>query len=298
MLVQVSPLTYLPRLAQALLRLSYRPLPQTTLELVEEALATARQVDRSEPKREEILVSALNAYQRELYTLGRREAGFAVREEMAETGRLAHSAGRVASPAHGLDPLAAALAEEGRYAEAAAAYQRLVEAERADNNQYLQRGWNLINWAAALEAAGQHAAALDAFTELVADTRHRLQEDRVQLSTAVLQLIRLSQLLDAHGEHVQARGAREEVGTLLAELDRTGERRRWGFDHSLWVVLLAWSGRADEQPLPGEPTPPFGHHVSWSPDLRQSYLEGRSAIAAAVAELAPWHGPTPTACPN
>ncbi|WP_351222173.1 hypothetical protein [Streptomyces sp. NPDC002133] len=50
------------------------------------------------------------------------------------------------------------------------------------------------------------------------------------------------------------------------------------------------SGRADEQPAsPREPAPAFGSDLGWSPDLRQAYFDGRTALeheAAALASLA------------
>ena len=290
-LAKVSPLTYLPRLVRALLMLSYQPefrdRPQECLAVCEESLAAARLVEAGEPKRLELLADALNACQRELYRLGRREDGFAVREEMAGVGRQAYESGQVASPVYGLGPLAAALAEEGRHSEAADAYGRIVEAERAKDGKHRVRDWSLINWAAALDAAGQHDAALAAFGELVMATRNEFEAGTTSLSILAWELMRFSEMLDAHGQHADACAVRLEVGVLLAELARTGERKSWSNITAWWVVLLGLSGRSDERPAPGEPAPPFGSHMGWSPDLRVSYLEGRSAIEAAIASLAP-----------
>ena len=107
-LAQVGPLTYLPKLARALLTLihqEFRDQPEIRLNLTAEALAAARELDVSEPKRTELLIETLDAYQHQLYTLGRSAEGFAVREEMARVGGQAFAAGEEASDLLGQEPL-------------------------------------------------------------------------------------------------------------------------------------------------------------------------------------------------
>lgn len=289
-LAQVGPLTYLPKLARALLMLShqeFRNQPEIRLNLTAEALAAVRRLDASEPKRTELLIDTLNDYQRQLYTLGRRAEGFAVREEMALTGRRAFKDGKVSSPVFGCAPLAAGLAEEGRHLEAAQLYGEVVEALRsADDASDSGLWWSMVEWSAELDAAGLHDAAIDAFTELSAATRGKREGVRTSLSIRVWELVRLSRMLDARARHDEARAARGEVGTLLDELAASGERKSWGNILDWWTVLFGLSGRADEQPAPGRPAPPFGS-LDWSPDIRRAYFEGRVTLEEEVAVLTP-----------
>ncbi|MFC5033937.1 hypothetical protein ACQFX6_03800 [Streptomyces sp. DSM 41987] len=289
-LAQVGPLTYLPKLARALLMLShqeFRNQPEIRLNLTAEALAAVRKLDASEPKRTELLIDTLNDYQRQLYTLGRRAEGFAVREEMALTGRRAFEDGKVASPVFGCAPLAAGLAEEGRHLEAAQLYGEMVEALRsADDASGSGLWWSMVEWSAELDAAGLHDAAIDAFTELSAATRGELEGVRTSLSIRLWELVHLSQMLDARARRDEARAARGEIGTLLAELAASGERKSWGNILDRWTVLLGLSGRADEQPAPGRPAPPFGS-LDWSPDIRHAYVEGRATLEEEAAVLTP-----------
>lgn len=289
-LAEVSPLVYLPRLIRALLTLSYQELrdqPEACLTVRAEAVAAARRLDETEPKRAELLIDALDAYQRQLYTLGRRAEGFSVREEMAQIGRWAFEAGQVASPVHGLGQLAAALAEEGRHREAAQAYGKIVEFERSQDAHSRASDWSVFAWAAELDAAGMHDAAIDAFAQLVADDRRKLEESCTPLACLVWELVRFSQMLNANGRRDEARAARQEVDVLLTELAESGERKSWSNILSWWAVLLGLSGRADEQPAPGEPAPPFGSHLEWSPDLRQAYFDSRAELEEALAALTP-----------
>ncbi|MGW1881348.1 hypothetical protein [Streptomyces sp. NPDC001970] len=292
-LAEVSPLAYLPRLTRALLTLSHREFrdrPEIRLSVIEEAVAAARRFDEREPKRAELLIDALDAYQHRLYALGRRAEGFSVREEIAEIGRQAFEAGQVSSPVYGLGPLATALAEEGRHREAAQAYGKIVEAGRSQGRTARTPDWSMLEWSAELDAAGEHAAALDAFAELVGNTRAELDEGDTSLAILVWDLVRFSQMLDAHGRCGEAHEARGEALGLLTELAETGERKGWSSILAWWAVLLGLSGRADEQPAsPGEPAPPFGSDLGWSPDVRQAYFDGRTALehdAAALASLA------------
>ncbi|MCM2417234.1 hypothetical protein [Streptomyces sp. RKAG293] len=290
-LAQVGPLTYLPKLVRALLMLShleFRDRPEIQLNLIAEALTAVRRLDASEPKRTELLIETLNDYQHQLYTLGRRAEGFAVREEMALTGRRAFKDGEVDSPVFGCGPLAAGLAEEGRHLEAAQLYGEMVEAVRSGGDPSDGRlWWPMVEWSAELDAAGLHDAAIDAFTELSAAGRAELEGGRSSLSIRVWELVRLAQLLDARARHDEARTARGDVLTLLAELAATGERKSWSNIVDWWTVLLGLSGRADEQPAPGEPAPPFGSPDGWSPDIRRAYVEGRTALEETVAVLTP-----------
>lgn len=81
--------------------------------VLEEAVAAARRVDEGEPRRAELLIRVLGAYQRELCELGRRAEAFAVREQMASIARLEYQAGRTEGVRAGLEALAAGLAEGG-----------------------------------------------------------------------------------------------------------------------------------------------------------------------------------------
>ncbi|MEY9969607.1 tetratricopeptide (TPR) repeat protein [Streptacidiphilus sp. MAP12-16] len=289
-LAQVSPLSYLPRLARALLMVGYqlRDKPETELALFAEALAAARAIGQSEPKRTELLMQVLDAYQRQLYVMGRRTEGFTVREEMARTGRAAFEAGLVPDPVCGLRRLAAALAEEGRHEESAAAHARIVAAGRAGTTPSHSTFWATVSWSAELDAAGRHGEAIEVFSELVDATRTRLDEGRGALSSLVWELIHLSRLLEWHGQPERARTALLEADGALAELAATGERKSGGGFRTWWVILLTLSGRREEPVVPGEPQPPFGEErLGWSPDLRHSYCEGRGALAERAAALAP-----------
>lgn len=113
-LAQVSPLSYLPRLARALLMVGdqLRDKPETELALYAEAVAAARAIGETEPKRTELLMEVLDAYQRQLYATGRQAEAIEVREEMARTGAAAFEAGLVSDPLCGRHS-AEALADYG-----------------------------------------------------------------------------------------------------------------------------------------------------------------------------------------
>lgn len=288
-LARVSPAVYLPRLARKLLTYGYPELqdPAALLVLRTEAAAAARGMDRAEPKRAELLTQALQACRHELYALGRRKEAFAVCEEMAREGREAYEAGHVASPHYAHGPLAVALAEEGRHSESAHLHGEMVEDERAGGDPSAVSFWSMVAWAAELDASGQHGAAVDAFTVLVSSDREQLDQGRTSLAIVTWELIRLSQMLDADGRRGEARTARKEALGLLTELAESGERKGWSNIVSWWLVLLTLSGRTDEKPVPGEPAPAFGQNHGWSPDVRQAYLDGREALEAELAALAP-----------
>ncbi|MET8945839.1 hypothetical protein ABZX30_20205 [Streptomyces sp. NPDC004542] len=90
-LAQVSPASYLPRLAKALQRLSHDSSAgkrhPAGLALCEEAVAAARSIDPADPARADVLYGALHSCQRESYRLGRRAEGLALRAEMLAIGR-------------------------------------------------------------------------------------------------------------------------------------------------------------------------------------------------------------------
>ncbi len=289
-LAVVSPLTYMPKLAQALMSASYereiRDLPEAKLAWGAEAVAAARRVDEGEPKRTELLVRVLDSYRFDLYEVGRRAEGLAVCEEMAEAGRWGFEHGQVEHPAYGHGPLAVVLAEEGRHAEAAEICGRLVDGWRPltpGDNSF----WSLVEWTAALEAAGRHEAALDAFAELVENTRAEVAAESTALAMQIWQLAYLAGMLDTAGRHSEAGAARQEALTHLAELDLTGERKIWGNLLSWWSTLLALSGRsAEPTPSADAPGPAFGAALhQWSPDVRQAYFDGLGPLEDQVEAL-------------
>ncbi|MGC9543759.1 hypothetical protein [Streptomyces sp. UG1] len=289
-LSSVSPLSYLPKLTEALLSYGYAPevrdRPEVRLARHADAVATARRIDAGDPRRTELLVRALSAYRHGLYAAGRRAEGFAVCEEMAAAGRWGFEQGQVPSPSYGHGPLAMALAESGKHREAAELCGKLVEDARAEGPDKVSF-WTMLEWAAELDAAGRHDAALEAFADIVDVSRGELAEDRTSLAIVTWQLVHQAGMLDAAGRHGQARGARQEALALMTELDRTGERKVWSNILSWWTTLYALSGRsAEPTPLPGAPAPAFGFSfLDWSPDVRQAYFDGLPTLEAEVAGL-------------
>lgn len=92
-LVQVSPLAYLPLLAEALYEYSrqdFAHLPETALALLAEAVSAARRMYTMEPSRDLLLVKALDRYREQLVLMDRKEELGAVEREMA---RVASGAG-------------------------------------------------------------------------------------------------------------------------------------------------------------------------------------------------------------
>ncbi len=297
-LADVSPAVYLPRLVRALLTVGYgggpRSRPQDLLAVLEEAVAAAHRIEPAEPRRGELLTHVLDTYQRELCDLGRRAEALAVREELASVARLEHRAGR-SGALEGLRVLAAGLAEEGRHRQAADLYGEVVRAGDASQGRHAVGTWTVIEWAAELEAAGAYAEAADVFADVPARCRAELGEGRGSLPGLVLQLVRLSQLLDVGGRREEADAARREALAVLTGLAQSGERPGGGAHRSEWVLLLTLGGRADEPASPHAPAPPFGSLVQhgWSPDVRRRYLDGARdlrcelAVLAPLAELAP-----------
>lgn len=286
----VSPLTYMPKLAEALLSAGYQPeirdLPEAQLAWHAEAAAAARRVDEGEPKRTELLVRALDAYRFGLYELGRRTAGMAVCEEMAEAGRWGFEHGQVKHPAYGYRQVAVALAEEGRHGEAAEICGRSADVERPltpGDNSF----WSMVAWAAELDAAGRHEAALAVFAELVEVTRAEVAAESKALAIQIWQLVHLAGMLDAAGRHSEAGAARQEALVHLAELDLTGEPKSWSNILSWWSTLLALSGRsAEPTPSAAAPGPAFGSTLhQWSPDVRKAYFDGLGSLEDQVEAL-------------
>ncbi|MFD9302959.1 hypothetical protein ACFWCB_09790 [Streptomyces sp. NPDC060048] len=292
-LAQVSPASYLPLLSRALQRLSY----DTTsgkkhvacLALCEEAVAAARSIDPAEPARADVLYEALNTCQRELYGVGRRAEGLAMRAEMLAIGRARAESSAGHPVARELRDWAAGLSEEGRYAEAADAMTELVAGILPDGPGSGALAWSLLEWIGALHNAGRPGEALAAFETLVSMEAAEAASDRGSMACHLYSLIGYAQMLDIHGRGEQAALARQEALALLKELADTGERKTWsGYQASFWAVLLCFSGAESDRPAPVGPRPPTGAApVQWSPDVRQRYFDSRHALREEVDTLAP-----------
>ncbi|MFE2263623.1 hypothetical protein [Streptomyces griseosporeus] len=299
-LARVSPESCLPKLAKALVSYGYeqefQDRPEARLALTDEAVRAARRIDPDDPRRTEVLVGTLRAWQFELFQAGRRAEALAVCEEMAETGREGFARGQVTSPEYGASRLAVVLAEEGRHGEAADMFGRFAARARAEGPS--AAFWDGLAHAAELEAAGRRGEALDAFADLVATRRAELEAGRSSLAIQVWLLVHHSRMLDAAARPAEARAARARALGLLTELDATGERKNWSDILAWWVTLFALSGRAAE---PGYPAPAFGRYFTdWSPDLRRAYVDGIAPLEAEVAALRRAAEPTRTdrTCPN
>ena len=285
---RVNPSAYAAQLANDLISLGYGELrqhPEACLAVFERAVETAHTIPTAGPQRAQVLMRALDGYQRGLYTLGHRAQGFAVRQQMAQIGQQAFEAGHADSPTYGLSALAAALAEEGRHAQAADAYGRIVAARDAQATHLGSSFWSHLAWVAELDAAGSHDAALDAFTGLVNEDRARAAQEQGPVATVVWELIALSRMLESDQRGEQARTARREAGELLTALAERGEPKSWSNILSWWLVLLSLSGRQDEPVVAGEPQPPLFLDMGWSPDVREKYLRERTALEQQVTHL-------------
>lgn len=286
----VSPLTYLPKLAKALVSYGYEPevreLPEARLARHAEAVDVARRIDEGDPNRTEVLLRVLDAYRFDLYAEGRRTEGFAVCEEMAEVGRWGFERGQVRTPVDGHGRLAVVLAEEGRYGEAAEICGRAVDAERRSSPR-VDSFWSVVEWAAALEADGRQEAALDAFAELVEADRAKATEGRGLSTVQIWQLVHQAGMSDALGRHAEARAARQEALALLAGLESSAKPTHWSAILAWWVALFTVSGRqAEPAPTAGAPGPAFGVAFhDWSPDVREAYLDGLKPLEAELAAL-------------
>ncbi|WP_329166192.1 hypothetical protein OHB49_41610 [Streptomyces sp. NBC_01717] len=291
-LAQVSPVSYLPRLVKALQRLSYDTSAgerhAACLALREEAVAAARAIDPAEPARGDLLYEALDSCQRELYTLGRRAEGLAMRAEMLAIGRAQAELSR--DPAvKGLRDWAAGLSEEGRCAEAADALTEWVAAILPDGPGSGGLAWSLLEWIAALDDAGRSGEALAAFETLVSMQAVEAANDRGPMACHLYSLIGYAQMLDTCGRGEQAAAVRQEALALLTGLAATGERKSWsGYQASYWAVLLSFSGADSERPTSGGPRPPSGATpMQWSPDAKRRYFDSRIALRERVDTLAP-----------
>ncbi|HEY9369420.1 hypothetical protein [Streptomyces sp.] len=290
-LAQVSPASYLPLLSKALQRLTYDTASgkwhASSLALCEEAVAVARSIDPAEPARADVLYDALNSCQRELYTVGRRAEGLAMRAEMLAIGRAQAELSGV--PVAGLSKWAAGLSEEGRYAEAADAMTEVVAAILPGGSRSGALAWSLLEWIAALHDAGRSGEALAAFETLVSMEAAEAANDRDSIACHLYSLIGYAQMLDTHGRGEQAALVRQEALTLLTELADTGERKSWGsYQASFWAVLLTFSGAEGDRAASDGPRPPSGAApIEWSPDAKRRYFDSRHALREEVDTLAP-----------
>ncbi|MFE7540988.1 tetratricopeptide repeat protein [Streptomyces platensis] len=291
-LAQVSPTSYLPLLARALQRLSYDSgsgkKHAACLALREEAVAAARSIDPAETARADVLYGALDTCQRELYSLGRRAEGLAMRAEMLAIGRA--QAELSGDPVvKGLREWAAGLSEEGRYDEAADAMTELVAAILPAGPRSGALAWSLLEWIAALHDAGRSDEALAAFETHVSMEAAESANDQGSMACHLYSLIGYAHMLDTHGRGEQAALVRQEALALLTELADTGERKSWsGYQASFWAVLLSFSGAESDRPASDEPRPSSGAApMRWSPDAQRHYFDSRQALRSEVDTLAP-----------
>ncbi|MGW4852147.1 hypothetical protein ACWEPZ_13080 [Streptomyces sp. NPDC004288] len=266
-LAEVSPRAYLPKLVGALLLTGYRTtVPGAELRLFAEAVDAARRIEATAVNRVDLLCSALGAYERELFTVGRRTEGRAVCEEMyAVSGhpRLAH-----------------VLAEEGRHREAAEILRRRRPAAAPGFPP-----WDVYEAAAELSAAGLHAEAAEVFARTVGAGRRRAAEKGTPPPDLAWELIHHARLLEDAGRPGEGAAARREaldVVARLAQRDGSGDPMT-----SLWATLFVLSGRSDEPvATPEAPRPPFGaESLHWSPDVREAYREDIPVLEAEAARL-------------
>ncbi|MFF9852170.1 hypothetical protein [Streptomyces litmocidini] len=262
-LAEASPRAYLPKLVDALVeRAREFGDPEILRALYGEAAGAARRFDADVPDREERLCHALSRYEHALFAVGRRAEGRAVCGESAEAGRY----GR----------LAIVLAEEGRHGEAAELLGRHVAPGDADVS-----AWTLIEWAAELDAAGRHEAALGVFARVVDDARRAAADDRAPLASLVWKLEQYGRMLRAAGRPAEEAAVRRETLALLARLAEGGEPVSWSNIQATWVTLLALSGRpAEPAATPEAPLPAFGVHPvhGWSPDVREGWFASIPAL--------------------
>ncbi|WP_327432619.1 hypothetical protein [Streptomyces sp. NBC_01236] len=287
-LAKVSPASYAPKLANALMHLSFddsvRELPQARLDLCQEAVDAARQLDVSDPRHAEVLLDALKWYQRRLFELGRRPEALTVGAEMAGISRRTFDTDPDAPLWTGLTLWARCLAEEGRHGEAAELLEEFVRHSRPGGAQSGGYVWELIAWCAEAEAAGLQDMALTAAGELVELERGQLALGQCSLASLLLALLRQAELYDGYGHRDAASATLDEATTLLAELAANGEPKIWsGSQYTYWVLLFGLSGRADELPAPGRPAPALGAYArEWAPDIQERHFAELPALREAV----------------
>ncbi|WP_181398330.1 hypothetical protein, partial [Streptomyces sp. ZEA17I] len=273
-LARVGPAAYLPRLVRALHDLSYERVhgsgrsggpgagfhepPMARLALLEEAVAAARVVDPAEPGRAQLLYQALDFCQRDLYAMGRRAEGLALRAEMLAIGRA--QAAAVGGPvSRGVREWAAGISEEGRCAEAADLLGELVTATLPDGPGEGTLAWLLLEWIGALHDAGRADEALAAFEGLVTMEAAEAAADRGPVACHAHALIGYARMLGARGRGERAAAVRREARAVLTELATTGERRsRSGYQATFWAVLLSLSGADSERPAASDERPASG----------------------------------------
>ncbi|MFI0723521.1 hypothetical protein [Streptomyces sp. NPDC021224] len=267
-LAEVSPRAYRPRLVDALLELRYDSRdPQVDLALAAEAVRAARGTPAGEPNRAGRLRQALDAHQASLFALGRRAEGLAVCAELAEAGRSA--------------PLASALAEEGRFGEAAE-----VDEEAARTGNPDTSFWEAVRRAANLEAAGRYDAASAVLGEHLRKTRRKTDGRRTLRAILTWELVHLSRVREAAGDRAGAADARREALGVLEQLAATGEAGNPSCILSWWRSLFLLSGRAAEPaPSRAAPMPPFGAEFGWSRQAREGFLGMLPDLEAEAARL-------------
>jgi tetratricopeptide (TPR) repeat protein len=284
-LAQVSP-SYLPRLVKALIGLTYdtrrgRP-HEAALALSEEAVSAARAIAPDEPVRAEVLYAALDSCQRELYAVGRRTEGLAMRAEMVSLGRA--QAELTGTPVvMGLSTWAAGLAEEGRYAEAADAVTEYVAVLLPQGPRSGGLAWSLVEWIATLHDAGRTDEALAALETLISMEADESANDRAPRACHLYSLIWYARMLDTCDRGRQAAAVRQDALALLADMEAGGG----SYQVSFWAVLLSCSGADGERPPAGEPRPPSGATpMVWSADVKRRYFDSRVVLREKVDALA------------
>ncbi|UUU25657.1 hypothetical protein [Streptomyces sp. DSM 40750] len=286
-LARVSPASYLPRLSRALIGLghgdAFDELPEARLALFEEAAQAAYALDGSDPMRTEVLLRALDALQRQVFVLGRRAEGLALREEMAELSRGALEDGPGGPAWSALALWARALAEEGRHREAAELHEEIVRHARPYGPRGGGAAWAVLEWMAEAEAAGFRETATEAARELVEMERSDLADRGISRTLLLFALLRLAELLDGYGESEAASAAFDEIGDLLAGLAASGDGSAGAYLYPYWAVLFGLSGHDRELPTPGRPAPALGAEIGEStPDVRGRYFAELPALRAAV----------------
>lgn len=270
-LAEVSPRAYLPKLVDALLLMSYRSRdPEVDLLLTGEAVEAVRKIDGgAAPRRDERLRSALHAYQRALFALGRRGEGRAVCEELAESGES--------------EPLARALAEEGRYLEAAA----LNEQELARGGGSELSFWDMTPWAANLEGAGRYDDATAVFARLVDGTRREAAGQPRALPALIWELVHLSRMYERAGRGKEAAAARGEALAALEELATSDGPRGGMGDLDRWATLFVMSGWDDEPVASAEaPSLAFGTDFRRVSGARDAFIDALPDLEAQADALA------------